>query len=409
MINASAYLCLFDDFDLLGPALETIVDRVDEIVVVDGAYRWMLPYFTKMNRDPTRSVSQVYDVLSKFGSKVKLINGIWDNELEKRMAGYSGCSQKFRYRVDSDEIQFFDEGAEQRFFKSGCAVGQMYMPAYIAPGLIEGEAHAQLPRQSFLFDSAKVADHEHLSYLWLVLPAWERAKLKDIDRNLVFGEALAFTAHLTGWRPPTSSISRARFYVMNYMRQYGLPSWMDEAAELRTITNFESVFDKLSPTEFNEILCGSSIVTGVSVNPVICRKTVLSHDQEARFSYLYGHFLDQLALMNAELTASWRTIARGVDYQLDATSESSVPLTANNELLLEFSDQIANIKVVVTSYYSDAAPNDEKELSVTFEGYLARVKVPSLCIRNDRLRRTLTITVWNKSQDHIFKFRIQMA
>jgi hypothetical protein len=48
MINASAYLCLFDDFDLLGPALETIVDRVDEIVVVDGAYRWMLPYFTKM-------------------------------------------------------------------------------------------------------------------------------------------------------------------------------------------------------------------------------------------------------------------------------------------------------------------------------------------------------------------------
>jgi hypothetical protein len=70
MINASAYLCLFDDFDLLGPALETIVDRVDEIVVVDGAYRWMLPYFTKMNRDPTRSVSQVYDVLSK--SKIQV-------------------------------------------------------------------------------------------------------------------------------------------------------------------------------------------------------------------------------------------------------------------------------------------------------------------------------------------------
>ena len=42
--NFSAYLSIYNDWDILEPALKSIAPYIDELVVVDGGYKWMAPY-----------------------------------------------------------------------------------------------------------------------------------------------------------------------------------------------------------------------------------------------------------------------------------------------------------------------------------------------------------------------------
>ena len=115
-MKASAYLSIFDDWDILPTALVTIYDRVDEIVVVDGAYDWMVPFFRGGGRDPSVMLPELRDALSPFAPKLRFVSRLWRNEMEKRRAGYEACSHRFIYRVDADEVLFFDEVALERFF-----------------------------------------------------------------------------------------------------------------------------------------------------------------------------------------------------------------------------------------------------------------------------------------------------
>ena len=39
----SAYLSIYNDWDILAWTLRSIASYVDELVVVDGAYEWMAP------------------------------------------------------------------------------------------------------------------------------------------------------------------------------------------------------------------------------------------------------------------------------------------------------------------------------------------------------------------------------
>ena len=58
----SGYISIFDDWDILPDALKSIDSLVDEIVVVDGAYDWIVPYLE--GRDGLRSRDEGYDALS---------------------------------------------------------------------------------------------------------------------------------------------------------------------------------------------------------------------------------------------------------------------------------------------------------------------------------------------------------
>jgi hypothetical protein len=398
-MTVSAYLSLLDDWDLLAPALRSVADRVDEIIVVDGAYAWMRPYFDKAGRDPSCSLPKVYDVLAEFGGKIRVINGIWENELEKRIAGYSACAGRYRYRVDADEIFFFDEPAVARFFTSGAAVGQMEMPVYVAPGLISGRAGENIPRQSFLFDSDRISAHEHLSYLWLVLPEWERRKFGDPIQELIFGEPLAFNAHLTHWRPPSSALARARFYIMNYMRQFGGPG--------RTpITDFTAFFEQTSPAAFDEILLGKPLTVIPSEDQFSCRKSPLTGAQDQQFAYLHGRFLDSLAALNAGLAHGWRSTQRGENYHLDATLPDSLPLARpGNVLAVQYSDAIAAIKVELSSFFSTAERNTKATLDVQWNGDIGIFSLPDLPPDAGFLRRVLTLAVWTHNGAPVVQFR----
>src|SRR5918998_598977 len=101
----SAYLSVFDDWQLLGPSMASIEPLVDEIVVVDGAYAWVAPHL-EPGRDPARSDARVRDVLAPFAGKTRFIEGVWRDEMEKRMAGYAACRGRWVLKADADEIVF---------------------------------------------------------------------------------------------------------------------------------------------------------------------------------------------------------------------------------------------------------------------------------------------------------------
>src|SRR5215213_10730832 len=96
----SAYLSIFDDWDILRPAMQSIAPLVDEIVVVDGAYEWMLPYFEASGRNPERSDPRVAECLEPFRHKTRFVNGVWKNELVKRAAGFEACTHQYVLRAD---------------------------------------------------------------------------------------------------------------------------------------------------------------------------------------------------------------------------------------------------------------------------------------------------------------------
>jgi hypothetical protein len=103
----SAYLSIYNDWDILPASLRSVASHVDELVVVDGAYEWMVPYLTMLGIDPLRSDPRVYAALEASGIPFRVISENWKSEPEKRQAGYEACTHDYIYRVDADEVMYF--------------------------------------------------------------------------------------------------------------------------------------------------------------------------------------------------------------------------------------------------------------------------------------------------------------
>ena len=66
--------------------LEQAYARI-ELIVVDGAYEWMAPFLRSTGRNPLKSDDIIYQKIQASGIPYKVINKIWKNEVEKRIAG----------------------------------------------------------------------------------------------------------------------------------------------------------------------------------------------------------------------------------------------------------------------------------------------------------------------------------
>jgi hypothetical protein len=395
----SSYISIFEDWDLLRPALWSIDDFVDEIVVVDGAYDWMAPSIHSQNGDPSRSSEEVYDVLSSFGKKIKIVNGLWRNETHKRQAGYEACQGRHILRNDADEIVFWNPIKFEEFLGSGCAVGQMEMPIYVSPGQIRSSSPtAAIERQSFLFDRSQITAAQHLSYLWLVLPPEERETLDAVDNRLIFPDPIAFTAHLTHWRAPETSINRARFYVMNYIRSTGNLPWLKDFKYNET-SGFGDLFKLIPPKVFDEILLGHAIVAGPpQVTNMILRPSGRPQLADRVFAMLYDNMISGLTRLNDDLCRRPRAIANGVQYLIDASTNRSLSKLENDgAIVLDFSEPIHNSQVVLTTLLPDATTKSE-ELSVEISNSRISFSVPRIDYSEvNPIRRTVAITARTKT------------
>ena len=400
--NFSAYLSIYNDWDILEPALKSIAPYIDELVVVDGGYKWMAPYADRTGRSLLLSDDRVYSAIEACGIRYRIVTQSWDNEVQKRMAGYDACNTRYVFRVDADEILHFNEHALEQYFSLGEAVGEMEMPTYMAPGwILANNDQTRIGRQSFLFDKKQINTTEHLAYLWLVLEA--DSLPSNAQRQIpVFSESLAYNAHLTTWRTPTTARNRAVFYVMNYFRAKGVP-WLADMQH--PVSDFRRFFDVVPPPVFENILVGHTLVSGhfePKANSCLIRSP-LSDEQEAAFAPLYDRFLHGNARLNRQLRSIWRDFVTGQFTSVDLSSSYALKaLTDDGTIRLQFDKPLHAAKIQMRYMLQHAPWFGLSELPCRIDGNILEVAVPDLF--SGTLRRTLEFAVWMGDNSRVHRY-----
>ena len=390
---ASFYLSVFDDYQLLAPVLAQIAPYVDEIVVVDGAYRWMAPILAAMGRDPTRSVESLRAVFAPYEAKTRWISQLWDNEPAKREAGYAACSHRWIWRMDADEVPFIDNATLDRFQSSGHAVAEMELPLMITPGLVRGTPGQRFERNAILFDSRQIDAPSHLAYLWLVVPETERQRIRPANPASIHPDPVSFTAHLTHWRPPVTALARARFYVLNWVREHGQPH-LASPFRYDPQAGFAPMLQSFPPTALNDALLGHSIVAGVpELGGAALVPSPLNPAQTELFAPLYPNFLAGLAALNQAMTTQPRILVAGDDYTIDlSTPEAAAPFLRDGHLHFQFGSDLAAARASMTWLHLDDPFLDRTDLPVDRQAGYLLIPLPTRPRR--ALRRTLTLTAW---------------
>jgi len=364
----SGYLSIFDDWDILPEALASIDEWVDEIVVVDGAYDWITPFLE--GRDGKRSRDEVYDALSPYSSKVKLINQTWTDEAQKRCAGFDACSGRYILRHDADEVFFVDHQAIERFLNSSKAVSQIDMPVFVTPDRVRCLLDNGPQCQGALFDSKHIDSKNHLNYLWLVLP--KEISVGQKYDNLIDPEPFAFVPHLTSWRTPATSTSRALFYSMLYVRNGG--QFPLSEIELQ------------QSGSFRESLLGNSIVAGPldmgGFKPIA---PPLSDTQIDVLRPIFSRYMQSLASLNRNL-GEGRMIVNGQRYSIDMTSADASSLAGNR---FRYGGDVLSCDAFISTIYDGSPAVNVEPVFVHVSGDIIAVELPPF-VQN--LQRTLTLT-----------------
>jgi hypothetical protein len=406
----SAYLSIYDDWDILPTALRSIADHIDELVVVDGGYEWMVPFLQATGRDPQKSDLRVYDAIASCGIRARFISRIWKNELEKRMAGYAACQNRYVYRIDADEIIFFDDSTLERFLSDNGAVAEMDMPMMIAPGWMA--CTTPVSRQAFLFDRQQVETDIHLNYLWLDLraDALPRAAARPCQ---VSSEPIAFNAHLSEWRHWETAINRAAFYELNGMRGKGVP-WLTEFSN-KPLYDFNRFFDVVEPKVYLEtilndycVIPGSMIRPGQKVVPV-----PLTADQQTSFAPVYHRLLSGFAQLNRQLIERERHFVMGdngtTSILLDLTSpHARAAIAPEGKLTIEVSNPIESAKVRLKQVLSDPPWQHTEPLSHTFDDRDLIIHLPEFdLLKQNVLRQAVYFQIWLDAPSVIQQFKIR--
>jgi hypothetical protein len=403
----SAYLSIYNDWDILPSALRSVASHIDELVVVDGAYEWMVPYLAGLGLNPTRSDPRVYAAIEASGIPFRVISKTWKNEPEKRQAGYEACAHDYIYRIDADEIIFFNDRVLEAALSSGLAIGEMYMPNYVAPGWVScARDLPRIERQCFLFDRRQVSSQLHLNYLWLILTA-DALPLAGSKPLAVYPEALAFNAHLTAWRTPETGVNRAGFYILNWMRQHGVP-WLP-ALSGQPLTDLQTLFDIVPPAVFRSALQRGRIAFGMIEAPTKrFVPTSLCTAQEATFTDLYEAFLLSLADMNRRAATEEQPFLICLPTLLDlSTPASHDAIVSNGMVSLRMSDPLLTAKVQLLRYSAGEPHSEVLDLSVKINGTDMQVELPETQWRNsDTFRQCLEFHVWSASREISQTFRV---
>ena len=261
----SAYMIGHCDDDFLEQAIESIIDRVDELIFVDGAYEWVAPFFASAGVDPSSSWPSTHAILAKFGDKIKYFSGLWADELHKRSFAWSQCNGDIIIRIDADEILDFDDDEFAAFMMSDKGVAQTEIPFMLTASSERLKADLTLtPRLCAIFKASHFRSPlQHCSYLWLILTEAERQRCGPMEPQFVYEPAVMRTAHLTGMRTPRTAVNRARFYSLQYVRVTGQLQWpYDQTPVHSPEDRIPQIFNLLSADEYTSYLEGHDIVSG---------------------------------------------------------------------------------------------------------------------------------------------------
>jgi hypothetical protein len=391
--DCSAYVSIYNDWDILPDALGAIAPYVSEIVIVDGGYVWMRAYLEAIGLDPVQSDPRVALAAQAYDVPVRIITGLWHNEIEKRLAGYRACTTRYVFRVDADEILVMDETELARFFAAEAAFAQMEMPICVAPGLVRVSGPSSpFERQSLLFDTSQVSAEAHLHLLWLVLGPEALPALPQ-PQPLPYPNPVAFNFHLTGWRTPQTSIIRASFYTLNYARQHGL-AWINHlhGGPLHDLSQIFANY--IAPAVYRETLLNADLVInlgeadGAALRPV--------RHNPPRLRQLHYAFLSRLADLNAALRAAGRAFINGQTIMLDLSSPAArlALLPRGEELVLAVSSPPAAARAKMRYQLAGAPWAAEMALPYRLAGDGIHIRLPDPMLSYQPLRQVLCIDLW---------------
>jgi hypothetical protein len=391
----SAYITLMDDWDILHAALSSIAPVVDEIVVADGAYAWMEPYFTACGRDPAHSNPHVARVLDQFGAKLRVIRGVWQDEIHKRVAGFEACRHRFVLRADADEVALLDPARIDAFLRSDAAVATADVPMMVTPDWVRARADGQPERLGVLFDRQRITAAQHLAHLWLIMPPEEQDRVSRSE-GAVFAESLGFIAHLTHWRRPETAVSRARFYVLNHYRGAAtLPLLGDSDPG----AGFTPLFQQISPADWDALMLSHAIVsglpdmTGFELRPMPIEVT-------PALPGLYANFLTGLAALNDRVAIQSRPVLHGEPLSIDLTS----PLSCQDgSLTLGFSKPLIDVKASISVITAEAPWSATIPVSLAITHNTATLQIPNAPAAC--LRRSLTLSAWCQTYDKVIRMQ----
>lgn len=409
MTDRSAYLSVYEDWDFLRPSLESVAPFVDEIVVVDGAYKWMSGFVRANGRDPARSGRKVHDALANLGVPVRVIEGVWENEFEKRAAGYAACAHRYVFRLDADEIVFPDHQALRMFFDGGQAVAEMEIPPIChSPDWVEAPTpEAPIPRVGLVFDSTQIQPMDHLRYLWIVAKDWPAPDAGPLAPAAP--RAVARTAHLAAWRSPEGARNRAAFYNLAYIRNYGCP-WLRDI-EGHPVADLDTFFARVDPVAFNaSLLVGAQCCSDFDFTDKVLIPSPFSAEQRAIIQPHYAFFLRSHERRNLEMVRSMQWFVHGEMTRIDVTTPSAMAtVAAAGDVQLVFSHPPLSARAELHLLDPTAPYGQCIALAAVTRGHALHIVIPAGLAGRPALRRLLRFAIWTREFDRLQQFRIGTA
>lgn len=258
----SVYIIFYHDLQFLDTIIARIDPFVDEIILIDGPYKYSIPLFrlTGLYYNETTKPDQLTKIILKY-PKIKYFFREFENEEEKRIFGYSCCSHNTILLVDSDEFFELNIANIKRFELGEKAVGRFDIYNMNRYDIYFNDKVFKY----VCFKKDLISAEDHLDYLWLVGCKTKEQNYKIIDYSLSLGMIL----HQTLNRNKFNNIIKFIFYVSLYCKNNFLP--------IRLLMNYENekISSLLTIKQIQDILFHSKI-DYIGVPPIsssnICKK-----------------------------------------------------------------------------------------------------------------------------------------
>lgn len=235
MVLISGAICLFNDFDFLEDCINKIYNMVDEIIIVDGPYKYCLPILNILGLDCSENNNILINIKNK--EKIKYYYDIYDNEKEKRIFLYNKCNYDIIWLIDSDEIlKEFNKEEFDLFCKSDKSVS-----GFTFYNMIRTDAIINRPTfKNMFFKRNNINSIEHLNYIWLV-----GIKQEPMDQSKLYLPPIGSIYHLTLMRTRIFNAVKYCFYTrLSYIENNKL----DQMGKLGNY-EFQELIEKISPKQ----------------------------------------------------------------------------------------------------------------------------------------------------------------
>lgn len=208
----SVYMILYHDLQFLDDIIARIYQHVDEIVIIDGPYTYSIELFKQYNLyyDETNKPDELSRIIAKY-PKIKYRFGIFTNEEEKRILGYTTCSHDTILLVDSDEFFTIDSAKLTAFStQREKFVGGFYIHNMNRTNI----QYNKTVSKYVLFNKCRISAIDHLDYLWLVGCKTKAKIINYMDIHTMCGTIY----HQTLNRNKHNNIVKFIFYTSLYSK-----------------------------------------------------------------------------------------------------------------------------------------------------------------------------------------------